>query len=50
MEYCKNYSRKFQSDILEAYTAINGSIEGIEKENVKQYGIGFEIDKYFSEK
>jgi len=50
MEYCKSYSRKFQSDILEAYTAINGSIDGIEKENVKQYGIGFEIDKYFSQK
>ena len=50
MEYCKYYSKKFQSDILEAYTAINGSIEGIEKENIKQYGIEFDIDKYFSQK
>jgi len=50
IQHCKFYSKKFQSDILDAYIAINGSTDGIEKESVKQYGIGFDIDKYFSQK
>lgn len=47
-EYCRYYSKKFQSDIAEAYTTMNGSMEGIEKENIKQYNIGYAIDRYFS--
>ena len=47
-EYCRYYSKKFQSAIFEAYTTMNGSMEGIEKENIKQYNIGYDIDRYFS--
>jgi len=50
IDYCRHYSKKFHREIMDAYMAINGSTDGIENEDVKQYNIGFEIDKYFSEK
>lgn len=50
IDYCRYYSKRFHKEIMEAYVAINGSTDGIENEDVKQYNIGFEVDKYFSEK
>jgi len=49
MNYCRTFSKKFQKDIFEAHVAINGSEEGIEMVDVRQYGIGHDIDKFFSE-
>ena len=49
INYCKTFSKKFQADILVAHVAINGSEEGIEMVDVRQYGIGHDIDKFFSE-
>merc|ERR1719499_2157736 len=47
--YCRTFSKKFQKEIYEAYTAFNGSDSGIEKTNINQYGIGHDIEKFFSE-
>ena len=47
-EYCKFYSKKFQSNIFDAYTTMNGSADGIEKENIERYNIGYDIHQYFS--
>ena len=47
-EYCKFFSKKFQSNIFDAYTTMNRSAEGIEKENINRYNIGYDIDQFFS--
>jgi len=49
MSHCRTFSKKFQAEILEAHVAINGSAEGIEMVDVREYGIGHHIDKFFSE-
>jgi len=47
--YCKTFSKKYQAGILDAYTSINGSSNGIESVDVNQYGIDHDIEKFFSE-
>ena len=50
MHYCKIFSKRFQAEISEAHIAINGSDAGIETIDVRQFAIGYDIDKFFSEK
>ena len=44
---CKDFSRQIREDIKETYISINGSVEGIEKVNVMEFGIDYIIQKHF---
>ena len=47
--HCRNFSKKFRVEIYDAYTTINGGDEGIELADVREYGIGHDIDKFFTD-
>ena len=44
---CKDFSRQIREEIKETYLSINGSVEGIEKVNVMEFGIDNIIQKHF---
>jgi hypothetical protein len=46
--HCKALSLKYQEEITDSYMSFNGSLDGIEKENIGTYNIDHEIRKIFS--
>ena len=47
IKLCKDFSRQIREEIQETYLSINGSLEGIEKVNVMEFGIDHIIEKHF---
>ena len=48
--YCRQFSKKFSQEIKETYEATNGTLEGIEKLSVREYGLEHHIHKYFCDR
>ena len=47
IKLCMDFSRQIREEIKETYHSINGSLDGIEKINVMEFGIDNIIQKYF---
>ena len=47
IKLCMDFSRQIREEIKETYVSMNGSLEGIEKVNVMEFGIDNIIHKYF---
>ena len=47
IKLCKDFSHQIREEIKDTYISMNGSLEGIEKVNVMEFGVDNIIHKYF---